>query len=104
MQKWAISQGPSFDKILHAIIDCTHREKELFPRTSPLIGSAIQIGQTALKSHSNKPQYKWTQQIVFIVYAYTCNNNNNKECFNLRGREVRHGRGEKADREVQEVT
>lgn len=66
MQKWAISQGPSFDKILHAIIECTHNENVLLPGTNPLIGSPIQIGQTALKSHSNKPQYKWTQKIVFM--------------------------------------
>lgn len=66
MQKWTISQGLSFDKMLHAIIDCTHRENVLLPRTNPLIGSSIQIGQTALKSHSNKPQYKWTQQLYLL--------------------------------------
>lgn len=66
MQKWAISQGPSFDKILHVIIDCTHSENVLLPGINPLIGCSIQIGQTALKSHSNKPQYKWTQKIVLM--------------------------------------
>lgn len=93
MQKWAVSRGPSFDEIQHAIIDCTHRENLLLPGTNSLIGSPIQISQTALKSHSNKPQYKWTQKIVFIIYAYACNNNNNKEGISLRGSGVRHGRG-----------